>query len=434
MVFRPEKRKMKRQKSGQFFVIALIVILSGIPLAVRAAVSMEADQMCLAFWDYGCPCGMVCKKGGPPGGQGCPCGEAPPGGKVTGVCVQATNCKGTGTEAGGIGDLKGMLDLLKGVMDMLKKKEDGGGGGGGGGDGTGGQFGTTTCRSYYQVSVPSSDPCAYYVPPVSTLFNENASGTNSSASLELLNALNVGIDSAFGVEPVVDNATDTTTGVSGTSTPGPSLSEQAVDVGAGKSRDGAFGDIVTTEIGGTIYANSRDAANNVEVSGFFGADSFVGKMQGAVGNMCKTRPWDGSLLSRVIPASFFDGLCSWRGYQVGTPAPPPPPPAASQPAPKSKTAATSSSYSVPQTPAGEPKVDIWAVPGSVSLGLRASIFWSTKNVDSCAVSSSGANFNESKLSGGAATVPLTSDTTFTISCVAPGSKTLTDEVTVTISP
>src|SRR3989344_824200 len=429
MVFRPEKQKMKRQKSGQFFIIALVVILSGIPLAVRGAVSMEADQMCLAAWDYGCPCGVVCKKGGPQGGQGCPCGEAPPGGKVTGVCVAAINCKGTGTEAGGFGDVKGYLDIMKGVMDLLKKKE-GGGGGGSGSDGSA-PLGTTTCSAYYQVSVPSSDPCAYYVPPVSTLFDGGTSGTNSNASLELLNALNVGIDSAFGVEPAVDNATDTTTNVSGTSTPESLLSKQAVDIGAGQSQDGAFGDIVTTDTGGTIYASSRDAANNVKVSGFFGADSFVGKMQGAVGNMCKTRPWNGSLLSRVIPESFFDGLCSWRGYQVGTPAPPPPP-AASQPAPKNKAATTASA--TPQPPAGRPKVDIWAVPESVSLGLRASIFWSTKNVDSCAVSSSGGNFNESKLSGGAATVPLTNDTTFTISCVAPGGETPTDEVTVTISP
>src|SRR3989338_5129012 len=163
MVFRPEKQKMKLQKSGQFFIIALVVILSGIPLAVRGAVSMEADQMCLASWDYGCPCGAVCKKGGPPGGQGCPCGEAPPGGQVTGKCVAAINCKGIGTEKGGIGDLKGMLDILKVVMDVLKKKEQGGDGGGGGGDG--GQFSTTTCRTYYRVTTPSTDPCAYYVPP-----------------------------------------------------------------------------------------------------------------------------------------------------------------------------------------------------------------------------------------------------------------------------
>ena len=385
--------------------------------------------MCLASWDYGCPCGAVCKKGGPPGGQGCPCGEAPPGGKVTGVCVAAINCKGTGTEAGGIGDVSSMLGILKSVMDLLKKKEDGGGGGDG--SDVSAPFGTTTCRAYYQVSVPSSDPCAYYVPPVSTLFNESASGTDSRASTELLNALNVGLDSAFGVEPAVDDATGTTPSASGTSSPESSLSKQAVDVGAGKSPDGAFGDIVTTDTGGTIYANSRDVGQNIEVAGFFGADTFVGKMQNAVGNMCKERPWAGSLVVRIIPESFFDGLCSWRGYQVGTPAPPPPP-VPPQPAPKSKTATTSPP--APQTPTGEPKVDVWAVPESVSLGLRASIFWSTKNVDSCAVSSSGGNFNESKLSGGAATVPLTSDTTFTISCVAPGGETLSDEVTVTISP
>ena len=430
MAEEPAVRKMYQQKKLRLATLALAIIFLGVPFVIYAAVSMEADQMCIASWDYGCPCGTVCKKGGPPGGQGCPCGEAPPGGQVTGKCVAAINCKGIGTEKGGIGDLKGMLDILKVVMDVLKKKEQGGDGGGGGGDG--GQFSTTTCRTYYRVTTPSTDPCAYYVPPTSSsLFDGSASGTNSNASTELVNTLSVGVGSAFGVEPSVGNATVTTTNVS-TSTPASALSKQAVDVGAGRFPEGAFGDIVTTDTGGTIYAGSRDAGNNIEVSGFFGADSFVGKMQGAVGNMCKTRPWAGSLVARVIPESFFDGLCSWRGYQVGTPAPPPLTQPAPRPTQKSKAATTSSA--IPQPQAGEPRVDIWAVPESVSLGLRASIFWSTKNVDSCTVSSSGGNFNESKLSGGAATVPLTNDTTFTISCTAPDGKTLSDEVTVTISP
>ncbi len=429
MALEPAMRKMSWQRQGLLLALALFAILLGFPFTSNASLSLKADEMCVPVIEA-CGCMTVPCKGGCCGGLNmhlCACWDTPPGGKVTGICVHNLDCKGTGTEKGGLGDAKSMMDILKSIMDALKKK-----GGGGGGDS--GQFGTTTCTSYYQVSLPSSDPCAYYVPPVSnTLFDGSASGTDSSASTELLNALNSGIDSAFGVGSpigIIPNANVTSTPEV---TSGQSLSEQAVDVGRGQSPEGAYGDIVTTDTGGTIYASSRDVESNVEVSGFFGADTFLGQIQSAVANMCQARPWAGALISRLIPETFFDGLCSWRGYQVGTPAPPTPLSPTPLAEPKGKKATTTPAS--PQTPTtGKPKVDIWAVPESVSLGFRASIFWNTKNVDSCAISSSGGNFNESKLSGGAATVPLTNDTTFTVSCTTTDGKTLTDRVTVTISP
>jgi hypothetical protein len=84
------------------------------------------------------------------------------------------------------------------------------------------------------------------------------------------------------------------------------------------------------------------------------------------------------------------------------------------------------------TPVVPGRVDIWAVPPSVALGARATIFWNTENVSNCTETSPDGSFRQTSLSGGAATVPLTEPTTFTISCLDSGQNPTTDYVTVNI--
>src|SRR5690606_22420378 len=81
---------------------------------------------------------------------------------------------------------------------------------------------------------------------------------------------------------------------------------------------GVRGDIAVFETGATVVGGVR--SDTSEVAGCIGANTF-GDSQGLVANMCRTRPWASNFLSRIISPSFFDGLCSWRGYTVGEPAP-----------------------------------------------------------------------------------------------------------------
>lgn len=201
--------------------------------------------------------------------------------------------------------------------------------------------------------------------------------------------------------------------------------------------NGARGDINVWGSGATIYAGARDAASNSEIAGFYGSDTF-GTQQPAtlVGRLCEARPWAGNFLSSIIAPSFFDSLCVWRGYRVG------PPPQTTQPqvtvtqTPSQSTTAKPSTTQAPAattTPTVPPKVDVWAVPSQVPLGSRTSVFWNTQGVSSCTVTSPDGSFNQTTPSGGAATVPLTTATTFTISCLAPDGTPVTDYTVVQIS-
>jgi hypothetical protein len=79
------------------------------------------------------------------------------------------------------------------------------------------------------------------------------------------------------------------------------------------------------------------------------------------------------------------------------------------------------------------RVDIWAVPASVPLGARTTVFWNTENVTNCTETSPDGNFNQTSLTGGAATVPLTGPTVFTISCLDSQHNPTTNYITVRIS-
>ncbi len=194
---------------------------------------------------------------------------------------------------------------------------------------------------------------------------------------------------------------------------------------------GARGDINARPVGATVVAGSRDTQGNVEVAGFYGSETFGGQgSQGLVGAWCKARPWASNFLSKIITPEFFDNICKARGYQVGMPPPPPAVVLQQTPKPKPVTATTTAATST--TPAIPPKVDIWAVPASVPLGGRTSVFWNTQGVTSCTETSPNGGFSQNSLSGGAATQPITAATTFSISCLAPDGSPVTGSVTVNL--
>ncbi len=195
---------------------------------------------------------------------------------------------------------------------------------------------------------------------------------------------------------------------------------------------GAYGDVKILENGTTIIAGVRD--NNSEVVGFYGTNSKSGGV-GAVSRLCTNRPWASNFLSYIIPPSFFDSLCTWRGYTPGTPQKAPvstnPTTVGTKPATVKttvggKAATTTKPVVAPETA----KVDIWASPLVVPLGARTSIFWSSQGVSECVETSPDGSFTHASLKGGASTVPLTADTTFTISCITPNGVHLTKDVVV----
>lgn len=196
---------------------------------------------------------------------------------------------------------------------------------------------------------------------------------------------------------------------------------------------GARGDINARPVGATVVAGSRDTQGNVEVAGFFGGETFSGQGGGLVASWCKSRPWASNFLGKIITPTFFDNICKSRGYQVGTPPPPPAVTLQQTKKPAATTATTTTkAKATTTTPTVPPKVDIWAVPASVPLGGRTSIFWNTQGVTSCTETSPNGGFSQNSLSGGAATQPITTATTFSISCLAPDGSPVTASVTVNL--
>src|SRR3989344_2761223 len=131
-----------------------------------------------------CKCGQVMGKNGCEKGANmymCPCFQTVPTGMATGQCVAPNNCKGQGfsDQAGktqSVGDSKGFMDALKGVMDLLKQAMQGQQQ-----QQQQPQTGTQGCTTYRQVSTPTTDPCAYYVPPTSSSLLTNTGLTDATS-------------------------------------------------------------------------------------------------------------------------------------------------------------------------------------------------------------------------------------------------------------
>jgi len=372
-------------------------------------------------WNIACPCGAginppYCNAGGP-NKANCPpgiCKKIVNGYPTLGICTAPGFCHGVSSSGGGgeLGAGQQLLQMAKQIADMFK----GGGGGGGGGGGapppsqTYEPPGQNGCTSYYAVTTQTSDPCAIYTPSALSGFD------GSSISDSLLNALgettptNV---SEFLVQPKQGETAATTTAT--TSVPGDATNLQP----------DLAGNIKLGNAGATIYANLKEGIT--EIAGFFGATTLnAGQSASLAGRMCANRPWAGGLLSKVIPTSFFDGLCRFGGYQVGLVTP-------STGTPTAQVVSTPKKQAPPaqnRVNAIEPKVDVWAEPGTVRLGTRTYIFWTSEGVDSCKVE--GPNFSHNTLSGGASTVPITDATIYSIECNTPDGSKVTDSVTVNL--
>lgn len=291
--------------------------------------------------------------------------------------------------------------------------------------------GANGCTSYYAVTTPSTDPCAYYIPPTTFGSSSLNVGTDFTSQLNsLLGGSTANNQLTSQLNAILNNSsvsgstrTIATSSVTPVGNPGlnPSLMSSSSLLG------GTHGGISVTQSGGAIYASSTDVQGNTEVAGFYGGNT-VGnsKPTGVIAGLCVSRPWAGSLISYVIPSSFFDGLCSWGGYQVGQPI--------QQPGSTTTTIvqpiAVQPTYSTSTISAAKVLVKIWASPPTVSIGQRTLVFWNSQGAASCLVKSPDGSFNQTTLSGGASTVPLTTDTTFTISCIGADGTPATDNVTV----
>ncbi len=205
---------------------------------------------------------------------------------------------------------------------------------------------------------------------------------------------------------------------------------------------GERGDILVRTSDGTLIAGTRDEKGNVEVAGFYGSQAFTNRgSESLMANWCRTRPWASGFLSKIVAPTFFDGVCKSRGYQVGEPPPAPVPATPSQvpvkaaPLPPKQipvakpTPTSAATTSAPKVP---PRIDIWAVPATVPLGTRTSIFWSAQNVVECKETSSDGQFSHKTLSGGSATVPIIELTTFTITCLVSDGTIVTKSVAVSL--
>lgn len=270
---------------------------------------------------------------------------------------------------------------------------------------------------------PTSNPLATaYVPPTTnTIDLGNAVNPN--------NATNTPYTSAPVPVPITQALTSTIyyNDTTSSATPPPSRTPLNQPLSQQLPANGLHGDIRSFGKGVTIYATSRNA--NTVVAGFYGSGSTAGRL-------CQSRPWAKNFLSYVIPAAFFDNICSWAGYPNG---------AVSGSVQGGGGTGTfggtvrNTSVGAP-TPVGgtqyppgqQPQAKIWARPASVSIGGRTTIFWTSQFVTACTESSSDGNFSGSTVSGGASTVALSGPVTFTIKCRSIDGATISNSTTVTI--
>lgn len=81
----------------------------------------------------------------------------------------------------------------------------------------------------------------------------------------------------------------------------------------------------------------------------------------------------------------------------------------------------------------QPKVTIWSEPKAVSLGTRAQVYWNSKDVlaETCRVT--GPSFSERGGYGGAATVPINTPSTYTLTCIGADGATTTAKTVVDLA-
>ncbi|MDO8521867.1 MAG: hypothetical protein Q7S08_01105 [bacterium] len=197
-------------------------------------------------------------------------------------------------------------------------------------------------------------------------------------------------------------------------------------------QSGTWGDIQASASGVIITAGWHDTDGRTGVGGFYGYDAVPGVLpQALAGQLCASRPWGSSSATSIIPPSFFDSICTARGYKTTATAP-----ATPAATPKTTTSASSAktpaktATTTPAAPVVPAKVYITAVPASVRIGSRTSIFWNAVGVKSCLITSPDGSFNGNTLYGAASTVALTGETVFSIVCIKPDDSQVTNFVKV----
>lgn len=446
---------MNAKRFPAYFIVLTIFLL----LAPLMVVAEDENAKCTDEgnppYDFSCPVGQKSNKPGKVCGVGITASYS----KGSCTCVASDKCKAT-TAAGADGKGMSVGDLSK-LFDGISKLMQAFGGGAGAAPpsppGGQGANGGTGCAQYYQVSTPSTDPCAYYVPQTSNSINtdrgsgsiEGTNGNPSGATSDLIKSI-TGQDTGNSSNANTD-AGDVTSGTS-TSKNARGSSTITFIKQERNATSSLSGDIRVSSSGATVIVENPDSQRNSVIAGFLGtnSDGHDTQPQGIVQGWCKNRPWASNFLSFIIPASFFDGLCTLRGYSIGQPSiggisstATTSRPAISltqtsvtrrpviRPATTTPPRVAASSTPVYTLPA--PQADIWAVPAAVPLGTRTTVYWNSKNVVSCLVSSPDGSFSHTSLSGGGATVPLSGATTFTISCDSADGQHATDFVTVRLS-
>src|SRR3989344_1425659 len=181
--------------------IAKSILQSLLEQLAKATSPLTASNLqCIPFKKE-CGCGKWKNSSGncvaSPNTYLCPCKQPIAGTDhiTIGTCQAAAECRGqtyTNLEgqSAGVGDIGGIIgEIFKGISGLLQ----GGGGAGGGGAPLPGQGG---CSQFYQVTIPSSDPCAIYTPPTSGSILSPQGSLNTSN--QLLDALSGGSQSSIG--------------------------------------------------------------------------------------------------------------------------------------------------------------------------------------------------------------------------------------------
>ncbi len=410
---------MSQAVRGSVLVLVGVIVFVGLSMSLpQRTIALGGAANAICFEPGPCAYGSQCPKG-VPGVIGKPCGDTVNNIPVTGVCKAQWTCEGrSGGGAGGIGDQAISSLLGQAMQQVMQALQGGGGGGGGSGAGAVPDSSLAGCTNYYQVSTPSTDPCAIYSP--SAVLDAGGAGSSGIAN-SLLDALGSPAPSnvSGGILDTIKNVTGTGSNTQ-TNTQTPTAGNQ-----------GLSGDLRVGNAGATIFANLREGLS--EVAGFFGGSTGgASQALSAAGRLCSTRPWEGGFVGNVISPAFFDGICKLSGYQVGV-------------VPQSQSGGTSNTLPTSSGGGGTntapirpgfvsdvpPEADIWAEPSSVRLGTRTYIFWRAQGVASC--EASGPNFSQNSLSGGASTVPISGPTTFSIECLTGASTTISDSVTVQIA-
>src|SRR3989344_2287194 len=324
-------------------------------------------------------------------------------------------------------------------------------------------------------TTPSANPCAVYIPVASAgntnpassvsnaLLNSGTSGAGTVSANSVSSALLVNSSAGTGLPP---SPGITSSNVNNPSSPSvSSLLLNSYVSNAGKAATaianvnigtaspsgvqfGTWGDIEANAYGVTIIVGGHGVDGRTGVGGFYGYDTVLGvQPQALARQMCRNRPWKDLAITFIIQPSYFDGLCTARGYNATT--------TAATLSLVSATGTVNSNFKLVAasgTPATSvvatstinpasgfvrvfqaPRVDIYAIPTRVRISARSTLYWSAQGVTSCAVSTPDGSFNENSLRGAASTVALYTNTIFTIACNAEDGSIVTKSVTVQTS-